>query len=308
MPSVYLVGRGGSLGIPISRDFGGAIKDRFNEIISEKSMITTYNVLLSEGDVFVDHVHSEFLRRLSLSRDPVEMFHRGEVAYQIVYEMKDRGGLLTKLDLAGYEATVERAQETVLPNGFILKGPQSPSAFLAISLIVEIMMSDPDFMPDEPIVNNLRLHHNETTGFLSEEADVTNMMKNLNDQSQSSVGSHINVIDRDGLAVSLSSSLNSKFGSIRRSPRGGFVWNNDMSAFNILDDEDAEEEHVNGVAGRKRPRTSMAPFMLFDDRGQLLSSFGITGSVNSILAGAQVLLNNILFNMVSFRIHGSHSS
>ncbi|KJH51564.1 hypothetical protein DICVIV_02301 [Dictyocaulus viviparus] len=70
-----------------------------------------------------------------------------------------------------------------------------------------------------------------------------------------------------------------------------------MLAFSIIDMEDSEDERVNSVEGRKRPRTSMSPFLLFDNTGQLISSFGITGSVNSILAAAQVLLYQMLFNM-----------
>ncbi|EYC37748.1 hypothetical protein Y032_0768g2190 [Ancylostoma ceylanicum] len=114
---------------------------------------------------------------------------------------------------------------------------------------------------------------------------------------EDSVGSHINVIDREGMAVSLSSTINDRFGSVRRSEKSGFVWNNAMSGFTIYDKEDSEDTHVNAVEGRKRPRTSMAPFMLFDPHGQLVGCFGTTGSLNSILGVAQALLHRILFDM-----------
>ncbi|EYC37746.1 hypothetical protein Y032_0768g2190 [Ancylostoma ceylanicum] len=101
---------------------------------------------------------------------------------------------------------------------------------------------------------------------------------------EDSVGSHINVIDREGMAVSLSSTINDRFGSVRRSEKSGFVWNNAMSGFTIYDKEDSEDTHVNAVEGRKRPRTSMAPFMLFDPHGQaLLSELRNGMSVNPML-------------------------
>ncbi|KAK6012562.1 hypothetical protein OSTOST_22268, partial [Ostertagia ostertagi] len=50
-------------------------------------------------------------------------------------------GLLTKTDLAGYGTNIEKPLVVTLPNGFTLKGPQPPSAFTAMSLLVEIMMS-----------------------------------------------------------------------------------------------------------------------------------------------------------------------
>ncbi|KHJ75519.1 hypothetical protein OESDEN_24865 [Oesophagostomum dentatum] len=99
------------------------------------------------------------------------------------------------------------------------------------------------------------------------------------------------------MAVSLSSTINDRFGSVRRFEKGGFIWNNAMSGFTINDREDSEDMHVNSVEGRKRPRTTMAPFMLFDQHGQLVGCFGTTGSLNSVLAAAQGLLNHIIFNM-----------
>lgn len=42
-----------------------------------------------------------------------------------------------------------------------------------------------------------------------------------------------------------------------------------MSGFTVYDKEDSEDVHPNAVEGKKRPRTSMAPFMLFDRDGQV---------------------------------------
>lgn len=108
--------------------------------------------------------------------------------------------------------------------------------------------------------------------------------------------SHINAIDAGNLAVSLSSSINGRFGSVRRSLKSGFVWNNDLSAFTLRDKESSEDVDVNAIEGRKRARTLMSPMMLFDQHGALITSVGVTGSLNSLMAAAQVLVNQMLFN------------
>ncbi|XGW05699.1 hypothetical protein V3C99_016224, partial [Haemonchus contortus] len=324
IPTVHLLERG----TPASGDFVDAIKSRHNEILSEKSMNSAYKLTITEGEIFRDLYHAAFLRRLAIARDPVELFYRGEIANQIVLEMKQRGGLLTKVDLASYETNIEKPMEVRLSNGYTLKGPQPPSSFTALSLLVDIMMSrfwsesnvtmdvsylrellkaqqlalsrleelgDLEYMLNDPVTQVLRAPQNSTSYDASHEekiADIRSLMWNLKDQG--SVGSHINVVDGGGLAVALSSSLNERFGSVRRSVKGGFVWNNEMSSFTIPDKEKSEDIHVNAVEGRKRPRSTMMPLMVFDEAGQLVTSIGITGSLNSILAAAQVLLNNVL--------------
>ncbi|KAK5967618.1 hypothetical protein GCK32_021744 [Trichostrongylus colubriformis] len=101
---------------------------------------------------------------------------------------------------------------------------------------------------------------------------LTAFCNKLLQKDQSSVGSHINVVDGRGNTVALSSSLNERFGSVRRSMKGGFVWNNEMSSFTMPDKEKSEDVHVNAIEGRKRPRTSMMPLMLFDYGGQVMLS------------------------------------
>ncbi|KHJ81088.1 hypothetical protein OESDEN_19228 [Oesophagostomum dentatum] len=57
----------------------------------------------------------------------------------MIVEMKQRGGLLTKFDLAGYESKIDAPLSIALPNGYTIVGPGQPSSFSAIGLIAEIM-------------------------------------------------------------------------------------------------------------------------------------------------------------------------
>lgn len=74
--------------------------------------------------------------------------------------------------------------------------------------------------------------------------------------------SHISVIDGDGNAASMTTSVEAAFGSFHMV--GGFMLNNQLTDFS----EDAVDEDGNPVANRvegaKRPRSSMAPMIIFD--------------------------------------------
>ncbi|WP_420100307.1 gamma-glutamyltransferase [Corynebacterium sp.] len=77
--------------------------------------------------------------------------------------------------------------------------------------------------------------------------------------------SHVSVIDGDGNAASMTTSVEAAFGSFHMV--GGFMLNNQLTDFS----EDAVDEDGNPVANRvegaKRPRSSMAPTIIFDREG-----------------------------------------
>ena len=74
---------------------------------------------------------------------------------------------------------------------------------------------------------------------------------------------HISIVDRDGNAVSMTTTIESFFGS--RVMVRGFLLNNELTDFNFLPAEGGLQI-ANAVAPGKRPRSSMGPFLVFDDR------------------------------------------
>lgn len=67
---------------------------------------------------------------------------------------------------------------------------------------------------------------------------------------------HLSVIDADGLAISLTASIETAFGSQRMA--GGFILNNQLTDFSFRPDRGGTPI-ANAVAAGKRPRSSMAP-------------------------------------------------
>ena len=87
--------------------------------------------------------------------------------------------------------------------------------------------------------------------------------------------SHISVVDRYGNAVAMTTTVESAFGS--RQMVHGFLLNNQLTDFSYAS-EDEQGPIANRVQGGKRPRSTMAPTMVFDRQtGKLVLLAGSPG-------------------------------
>ena len=103
-------------------------------------------------------------------------------------------------------------------------------------------------------------------------------------QMASGSTTHLGVIDRDGMAVSLTQTLLSLWGSRVTVPGTGILLNNGMMWF------DPEPGRPNSVAGGKRPLSNMAPALVMRD-GQIVASLGSSGGRRIMNCNAQLILN-----------------
>jgi len=94
--------------------------------------------------------------------------------------------------------------------------------------------------------------------------------------------SHVSIADREGNAVALTTTIENPFGS--RIMVDGFLLNNELTDF------DFTPGSANEVRGGKRPRSSMAPTMVFDSKGELRLVIGSPGGPFIIDYVAKALL------------------
>ena len=99
--------------------------------------------------------------------------------------------------------------------------------------------------------------------------------------------SHISIVDHYGNAVSMTTTIESGFGS--RLMTGGFLLNNELTDFSFLPVRHGLPV-ANRVEGRKRPRSSMAPTMVFDHLGQPVIVAGSPGGSRIIGYVVQALI------------------
>lgn len=100
--------------------------------------------------------------------------------------------------------------------------------------------------------------------------------------------SHISVVDGDGNAVSMTTTIEDGFGA-RLMTAGGFLLNNELTDFSFVPEEDGKPV-ANRVEPGKRPRSSMAPTLVFDAFGRLYAVVGSPGGSQIIGYVAKTLV------------------
>jgi len=106
---------------------------------------------------------------------------------------------------------------------------------------------------------------------------------------------HISIVDSNGNAVSTTNTIESAFGSRRMV--AGFLLNNELTDFSFRPQDESGRLVANRPGPGKRPRSSMAPTMVFDKNGQLWAVLGSPGGSRIILYVVKALVAMIDWNM-----------
>ncbi len=107
--------------------------------------------------------------------------------------------------------------------------------------------------------------------------------------------SHISIVDDEGNAVAMTTTIEQAFGSRILSDggtglAGGFLLNNELTDFSFAPEVDGEPV-ANRVEPGKRPRSSMSPTLVFDqESGELVASLGSPGGAAIIHYTARTLV------------------
>ena len=95
--------------------------------------------------------------------------------------------------------------------------------------------------------------------------------------------SHVSIVDGDGRAIALTTSIEAAFGAQLMADGGtglpgGYLLNNQMTDFSLAPADAQGRPVANRVEARKRPRSSMSPTLVFDARdGRFLATLGSPG-------------------------------
>lgn len=100
--------------------------------------------------------------------------------------------------------------------------------------------------------------------------------------------SHISIVDAQGNAVAMTTTIEGGFGS-HLMTKAGFLLNNELTDFNFAPEEDGKPV-ANRVEPGKRPRSSMSPTLVFDAFGRLFAVAGSPGGSQIIEFVAKTLV------------------
>jgi len=105
--------------------------------------------------------------------------------------------------------------------------------------------------------------------------------------TEASGTSHFVVVDAQGNVATMTTSVESLFGSGRMV--GGFALNNQLTDFSFSPVDDGRPA-ANAVAGGKRPRSSMSPVIVLDNAGNVVAALGSPGGSAILAYNAKTLV------------------
>lgn len=107
--------------------------------------------------------------------------------------------------------------------------------------------------------------------------------------------SHFVVVDAAGNAVSMTTTVESIFGSGRMA--GGFFLNNQLTDFSFSPVDAQGRPAANAVAAGKRPRSSMSPVVILDREGRFVGAVGSPGGTSILAYVAKALIGTLAWDM-----------
>lgn len=284
------------------------------------------------GDRIVLPELADSLRRIA--EQGADGFYKGETARLFVEEMKCGGGLITARDLENYRAVVRPAIHGKF-RGYDVYGPPPPSSggiclvqmlnilepfelatqdrFSAdnLHLITEAMkraycdraryLGDADFV-DIPTRLTRKAYGKKLAGEIDRglATPSVTMAPEIEIKTESPSTTHFSVIDKDGLAVSNTTTLQHSWGSRIVVKGGGFVLNNIMGDFNWFPGHTDVTGKIgtkpNRIAPGKRMLSSQSPTIVARE-GRAVLVTGSPGGRTIINTSLQMVLNRIEFKM-----------
>lgn len=265
------------------------------------------------GDTLRNPAYAAFVHRLA-SEGP-DALYRGETAKRIVERLHEGelAGSMTEADLANYKPVVREAVCNGY-RIYILCAPPPPSSGVGLlQLIALIERTDiADRGPADPVAwvkyaEASRLMYADRDAYVGDvpNVPVTGLLDpayvasraaligdtagpppvagtppgtvpaRIDETAEVPGTSHFVIIDGDGNAVSMTTTVESFFGSGRMVD--GFFLNNQMTDFSFV------PSGPNAIAPGKRPRSSMAPTIILNRDHSLAGAIGSPGG-NAILA------------------------
>ncbi|MBI1966626.1 MAG: gamma-glutamyltransferase [Gemmatimonadetes bacterium] len=254
------------------------------------------------------------------------VFYRGQIADLIVAEMERGGGLITKEDLRRYRAAWRSPIQLRYRGHLIYSMPPPSSGGVTMGEILNIMegydtlppfgsaayvhreaeamrrafidrnrwLGDPDFvrMPLE------RLLSKSYAAQLRAQIDLRRATPTppfATDETDGAHTTHFSVVDADGNAASVTTTLNNSFGSAVTVTGAGFLLNDEMDDFATAPGKPnlygLVQGEANAIASGKRMLSAMTPSIVLDTTGRLLMVVGSPGGPRIITAVYHVIAN-----------------
>jgi len=286
-----------------------------------------------EGDTLIQTDLANTLKRIQ--KNGAAGFYEGETANLIVAEMKRGNGIISLEDLKNYKAK-PRTPQTFNYKGYKIVGMGMPSSggllmaqmmkmiegrgidkmgfhsVQAVQLMTEVQrrayadraeyMGDADHynVPVEMLASDKYLKERMKSYKSDKATPSTEIKPRIDIDVESEETTHLSVIDKEGNAISVTTTLNGGYGSKTVIGGAGFFLNNEMDDFSIKPGVPnmfgAVGGDANAIKPGKRMLSSMTPTLVLKDD----KPFIVVGTPGGTTIPTQVfetLVNILDFNM-----------
>ena len=277
----------------------------------------------------------ELARTLRLiAQQDVEYFYHGEFASRLDDWMRDNGGVVRKEDLADYDIREFEPVHGTYHGCDVYSMPPPSSG--GVHLIQMLNYLEEFDLPQMGILSSRYIHTMASamghayadrshwlgdpdffavpvSGLTSKEYAATQRARYSPVQKpfipgaddplpwqESEHTSHISIVDSQGNAVSMTATINTRFGSAVILPGTGVLLNNEMDDFSqqpgVPNYYGMIGSEANSIQPGKRPLSSMTPTILTRD-GELLLVIGSPGGSKIITTVLQTIINVVDFEL-----------
>lgn len=321
-----------ALGFPLTEKEADKLNDYRDEFIKYSTRRPEFVLKddWEEGDTIVMEDLSATLARI---RDQGRAgFYEGITAEYIVEEMERGGGIITKEDLANYQAIWRNPITATVGDFKVISMPPPSSGGIALIQLLTISedypvdewgwnttptahfmveaekrvyadrakhLGDPAYydVPVEGLLDTVYIKQRMEGFSLKDDTESEDVYAGEPLAYESPHTTHYSIVDPMGNAVSMTTTLNSNFGSMVFVAGAGFLLNNEMDDFSVKPGYPNSYGLIGGEANsiepRKRMLSSMTPTIL-EREGELFMVVGAMGGSTIITTVYQIIMNVIV--------------
>ena len=310
---------------------------KLNKHLDDFKMWNTLNIPFIKdhwkvGDVLKQRSLASTLEKIA--NHGKDYFYASDLSDSLVTHIQDLGGIISKTDLESY-TSVWREPLSKSYKGFDVHSMPLPSSGgIVLSQILETLDNYDLTSPLHPkdihlMVEAERRAYADRAAYLGDPAYIKVPIDKLLDpvyidermssfswqratdsdsvytgdfsiEKEGFETTHLSVVDKDGNAVALTTTLNSNYGSKIFFPYGGFFLNNEMDDFSVKPGIPNQfgliGNEANAIEAGKRMLSSMTPTIVEKD-GEFFMALGTPGGSTIITSVLQVFLNVVEYDL-----------
>ncbi|XP_071965545.1 glutathione hydrolase 1 proenzyme-like, partial [Antedon mediterranea] len=280
------------------------------------------------GDIILRSEYADTLQRIA--NNGWTEFYIGTTADMIIEDMKTYNGILTKADLSNYDVRWSDGVKSSFMN-YTVCSPGSPSGGLAYQFFLNVwkgyeidlkttadkvrtfhrfletckfasgqfsIMGDVDNPEVRQVMENLASEDfasNVRYTIKDDRLTYTNLSyysSGIFDETEKKGStSHVSVLDENGNAVSVTTTINYYFGCKIMSTKSGIIYNNLMTSFTRPNSEKSyQKKGFNYPGPNKRPKSGISGSIFLDKHGDVRFVVGSSGGNTIVPANAWATL------------------